>query len=253
MDIIRNSAGICPLVIESIDRPFGVECFESQLKTAVGPDWKERSIDVRRIPDTIPEFEWLTDEQWREVRRNPLGYLCHDAALIREKNETLEVMVCVRSLTGRIEGGLQVHATPIEGWLWFPGGRNQNDCSPTREFDAASLSERDLASLMKVLNRETGIVKGDCISLWNLGIGKTFFPRKDIYVREPWGVEFAMEEPQVTHNAIYVLQVDDNFIPVGRSIEGIRWITHKDYMELRSEFCPYMQECLDAIFAGWNQ
>jgi len=250
MTIEVDKSVIHPLVLEALDRPFAVDCFESDMIAAVDPQWRERPVSIQAIPDEMPKFKWFTDEEWATVRKDPRGYWCHDAAIIRENAGTLEVMICVRSLTGQMNEGTEVHATPIEGWLWFPGGRNQNDCSPSREFNPAEPSGSDLASLLKVLNRETGLTKNDCIGAWNLGLGKTFFPALDIYSREDWGVEFAMEHPQLTHNAIYVLQVSSRFMPEGRSIEGIRWISQTDYQDLRAEFCPYMQDCLDAIFAG---
>lgn len=250
MTIEIDKAAIHPLALEALGRPFAVDCFESDMIAAVDSQWRERPVNIQAIPSEMPKFKWFTEEEWAAVRQDPRGYWCHDAAIIRDNNGTLEVMVCVRSLTGSIQDGTEIHSTPIEGWLWLPGGRNQNDCSPSREFYPAEPSNADVASLLKVLNRETGLSKNDCIGAWNLGLGKTYFPENDIYKREDCGVEFIMEHPQLTHNAIYIIQVGANFIPEGRSIENLRWISQSDYQQLRTEFCPYMQDCLDAIFAG---
>lgn len=253
MTINTGQAKLHPLTLEALARPFAVDCFESDMMAAVDRQWRRRPVNIQAIPDELPKFKWFTDKEWADVRKDPRGYWCHDAAIIRENKGVIEVMVCVRSFTGSSKDGNELHAAPIEGWLWLPGGRNQYDCSSSREFNPADPSDADLASLLNVLNRETGLCKSDCLGAWSLGIGKTYFPENDIYKREEWGVEYVMEHPQLTHNAIYIIQVGSNFLPKGRSIENLRWISYADYQQLRKEFCPYMQDCLDAVFAESQQ
>jgi hypothetical protein len=223
------------------------------MEVKVDSDWLKRPINLNLGYNQNENFRWYTKEEWSNIRQDPRGYWCHDAALIREINGSFEVMICVRSLTGQIKDGFEVHSTPIEGWLWFPGGRNLNNCLPSPDFDPANPSDLDIKSLLTVLSRETGLSKEDCIAAWNLGRGKAFYPSDDIYWRNDYGIEFTMEHPQFTHSAIYVVQVDNDFLPKGKSVENVTWITEKDYQNMKSEFCSYMQDCLNSLFAGLNK
>lgn len=236
------------LALEVMQHAFANDCFESDMVVSVDTDWRSRPIDIRTTPAIDPVMTWYSDEHLAIVRSDPRGYWCHDAAIVRKRLGQLEVMVCVRSLSGKIIDGQTIHRSPIEGWLWFPGGRNRYDCTPTRDFDPVAPSQGDIVSLLNVLNTETGLIRDDCSGAWNLGVGVSFFPTHDIYKRGEWGVEFVMKTPQLTHNAIYVVEVRSDFVPVGNTIEKIRWITKAEFAGVRHEFCPYMQECLNAIF-----
>ena len=250
MELELNSSKAELLVLDCQQRPFATECLNAVMTASVDAKWNERLISLDNLPNEMPTFRWYNDEEWAHVRDNPQGYWCHDAALLRRSDAGLEVMVCVRSLTGSRSNSVEVHSSPIEGWLWFPGGRNKYDCSPTREFNPAAPTPNDLASLLDVLRVETKLQRSDCLSAWNLGVGKTFFPEVDIYRRTEWGVEFQMRNPQRTHNAIYVVEVVAEFTPICRGVEHPIWISQTDFIKLKQEFCPYMQQCLSAIFNG---
>lgn len=231
-------------------------------------DWDKSPnlMTAGRILPTIEEVRsslWLDATEMARIRESV--YECHDLRVIRISETGEAKYLATRrlepgsesniSVTSGESGERMLHQVPINGCWWAPGGRIR---SPKEGSVLAERGFDQIDSVLLKLNEELGLSPSDVSAIHYLGRGETRFETEMEYRYEgcdedgeKHGFSLPVEMPRmqhtINHNYVIVVGPDSRIEP--RTLCSANWVTGADYERHRSQFLPYEQELIDAVFA----
>jgi len=237
-------------------------------------DWLTRKapVDISRLK--LPKKEDISASLWMPQAsmsdaRDYISYECHDIriGMVCPHSGQLLIMYCERVEPHKNPESLRtelapidssIETAPINGFYWPIGGRRMCPKPGTPLDGKFSIYH---SALLKA-NQEANIETQNVLGIYDLGIGKTEFPRDmrylshSIFQEESFATirDVHMPNAQRTVNYNLIILVDKLDLRGDKSVKDFKFLTEGDLQSssVKAKFSLYEQSFLHAIFEGWE-